>query len=262
MEPDSSTGDVALEAQQFSRITFVTTMLFLTVGSIAIVMGLFYASPVADGLAILITFLLFPLSLVAHLHARRGRVERAMAYSSFTWYTIATGMIVVGERLYGVLIVTSTMPVLVALPFVSQAILRRLIIVSVFIIIVGSVGAVFPPVITPTVPDYVVAYVQSFATAVISCVIMLSFWQSAGKLQAIAAGMRKAISDLKESEKLLEVKVEERTAELERAFLEMSDINEVATMVNSTLDVDQVLSLIHISEPTRLDARSRMPSSA
>ena len=245
MELESSAGDANLEAHQFSRITFVTTLLFLTVGSIAIILGLGYSSPVADGLAILITFLLFPLSLVAHLQARRGQLERAVAFASLTWYTIAAGMIVVGERLYGVLIVTSTMPVLVALPFVSQFILRRLIMVSIFIIIVGSIGALFPPVITPTVPDHVVAYVQSFSTAVISCVIMLSLWQSAGKLQAIAAGMRQAITDLQESERSLESKVEHRTAELEQAFEEISNLNEIASIVNSTLDVHKVIDTIY-----------------
>ena len=245
MTGDSSVGDPSQEAQQFSRITFVTTLLFLTVGSIAIIMGLIWGSPVAQGLAVLITFFLFPLSLVAHLQARRGNVERAMAFSSLTWYTIATGMIVVGERLYGILIVTSTMPVLVALPFVSQFILRRLIIVSILIILVGSVGALFPPVITPTVPDNIVAIVQSFATAIISCVIMLSLWQSAGKLQAIAAGMRRAITDLQESERSLESKVEHRTAELEQAFEEISDLNEIASIVNSTLDVHKVIDTIY-----------------
>jgi len=233
------------EAKQFSSITLATTMLFMTVGSIALFMTLVFSSPVAKGLAVLIVFLLFPLSLLAHLQARKGNLNQAVLMMSIAWYAIAAGMIVVGERLYGVLIVTATMPVLMTLPFVSQRILRRLIIASIILIFAGSVGALFPPVITPTVPDKTVAYVQSFATAVISCVVMLSLWQSAGKLKAAAIGMREAIVALQQSEKSLELKVDERTAEVEQAFREISDINAIANIVNSTLDVNEVKDTIY-----------------
>jgi len=244
--------NLSLEAELFSRITFATTLLFLIVGSISLFFAVFYQSPVATGLAVLIGPVLFPLSLYAHRLARREAIERSVLVICIVWYSISIGMIVVGERLYGVLIVCSTMPVLMTLPFVSEQVLKRIVSASIFLIIAGSVGAVFPPVITPTVPDQLIAYVQSFATAAISCVIMLSLWQSGGRLKAASAGMREAITALQESEKSLENKVEARTSELavkntelEQAFGEISDINEIARIVNSTLDVNVVKNTIY-----------------
>ncbi|MEH6519190.1 MAG: response regulator [Halioglobus sp.] len=250
MQVDST--KISLEAELFSRITFATTVLFLVVGSISLFFALVYQSPVAKGLAGMICLLLFPLSLFAHRLAKRDKVERSVLFTCVVWYLIAAGMIVVGERLYGVLIVTATMPVLMTLPFVSERLFRRIILASITVIVAGSVSAVFAPVITPTVPDQLIVYVQSFSTAAISCVIMMSLWQSGGRLKAAATGMREAIAALQESEKSLEKKVESRTAELadknvelEDAFSEISDINNVASIVNSTLDVDVVKTTIY-----------------
>jgi signal transduction histidine kinase/CheY-like chemotaxis protein len=233
------------ESKQFSRITLLATVLFLTVGAIALVITQLFQSPVATGLAVVGGFVLFPLCLVAHRHALRGNLNRAVGLISIAFYVIAAAMIVVGERLYGVLVVASTIPVMVSLPFVSRRILQRLILVTIGMLVVGSVSALFPPVITPTVPDHVINYVQSFSTPLLVGVIMLALLQSAGKLQAAAQGMRKAISELQESEKNLEIKVDERTAEVQKAFREMSDLNELAGIVNATLDVDQVTDYIY-----------------
>jgi signal transduction histidine kinase/DNA-binding response OmpR family regulator/HPt (histidine-containing phosphotransfer) domain-containing protein len=245
MNSDASTDVRSLESIQFSKVTFVSTVLFLIVGSISIGLGLFFASPVAEGLAVVISLVLFPLCLTAHIQAKKGNTDRAVAFSTTAFYVIAIAMIVVGERLYGVLIVTATMPVLIALPFVSQLIFRRLLLVTISIIFIGSIGVLFPPVITPTVPDQLIAYVESFSVTVITGVLMLSLWQSAGKLKASAIGMREAIAKLQDSERLLETKVEERTAELEHAFAEIKNVNEIAQVVNSTLDVDEVVNTMY-----------------
>ncbi len=243
---------ISLEAELFSKITLARLVLFFIVGSIAFYFAVSYTSPVAKGLAALIGLILFPISLLAHRQVRRDRIDRSVILTSVTWYLIAVAMIVVGERLYGVLIVCATMPVLMTMPFVSERLLKRIVVASLVLIITGSIGALYPPVITPTVPDQLIAYVESFATSALSCVVMMALWLSGGRLKAAAEGMRKAITALKESEKSLENKVEKRTSELEvkntaleQAFREISDINEVAGIVNSTLDVDVVKNTIY-----------------
>ena len=71
--------EISSESQQFSRITFITAILFLTVGSISVVLGLLFNSPIADALGILIGGLLLPLSFYSHYEARRGNLDRAVA---------------------------------------------------------------------------------------------------------------------------------------------------------------------------------------
>jgi signal transduction histidine kinase/DNA-binding response OmpR family regulator/HPt (histidine-containing phosphotransfer) domain-containing protein/uncharacterized membrane protein HdeD (DUF308 family) len=241
---DDSTA-LSVEARSFTRITVISGLLFVIVGSLALVLAMLYTSPVAWGLAILIDGILLPLSYLSYRWAKQDRRETSATVLAVIWYAIAVGMIIVGERLYGILLVTSILPVLMSLPYVSQVLLRRLILTSVLLVLVGSVGALFPPIITPTVPDDLIAYVESFSTASITMMVMLAIWQSAGRLRASADGMREAIAALKESERGLETKVEARTAELRKAVKEMADLNEIAIIVNSTLDLDKVKDSIY-----------------
>ncbi len=235
----------SVEAQLFSRITLVSGGLFVVVGSTALILAILYASPVAWGLAILIDGILVPMSYVSYRWAKRGHLDKSALALACIWYSIAIGMIIVGERLYGILLVTAILPVMMNLPYMSQALLRRLIVASVALVLVGSVGALFPPIITPTVPDETVSMVQSFSTAIITMMVMLAIWQSAGRLSSVTEGMRRAIAALQESERLLETKVEERTDELQRALKETADLNEIARIVNSTLDVGRVKDIIY-----------------
>ena len=241
----NSTTQVSSESQQFSTITLVSLVLFLTVGSIATVLSFFFDSPVATGLGAVILLLLLPLCVVAHWQVKKDKLDRAVAFVATAWYIISFGMIIVGDRLFGVLIVTATLPILMVLPFASRSMFRALIVGSVLLISIGSITRLTVTFYTSAVPDDIIADVESFCVTVLSLVVMLSLWQSAGKLKAASSGMLEAIVALQDSEKSLEIKVEERTGELEKAFQEISDINEIASIVNSTLDVDKVLDTIH-----------------
>ncbi|MEH6587075.1 MAG: response regulator [Halioglobus sp.] len=239
------TAQISSESQQFSTITLITLLLFMTVGSISAVVGFIWVSPVARGLGAVILLLLVPLCMIAHWQVKKDNLDRAVAFVVTAWYVVSFGMIIVGDRLFGVLIVTATMPVLMVLPFASQSMFRGLIVGSILLIFVGSITRLTVSFYTSAVPDVVIADVESFSVSVLSMVVMLSLWQSGGKLKAAAAGMRQAIVALQDSEKSLEMKVEERTRELEQAFQEISDINEIAGIVNSTLDVDKVKDTIY-----------------
>ncbi|MCX2982827.1 response regulator [Halieaceae bacterium IMCC14734] len=236
---------VSVEAQQFSNITLATSLLFLTVGLISGSLAIFFGSPVATTLALFVFALILPLAIMAHLQAKKDNVDRAVGLVSSVWYIISVFMIIIGDRLYGVLIVTATLPVLMVLPYVSLLMFRWVISGSIVLIVVGSITKLLPTWYTATVPDHVIADVESFSVTALSAVVMLSLWQSGGRLKQAAEGMRKAIVALKESEKSLELKVEERTAELEQAFREITAVNDIATLVNSTLDVDTVMDTIY-----------------
>jgi hypothetical protein len=227
--------EISSESQQFSRITLAASSLFLAVTVITTGLYFVFDATIALALAILWGGLLMPLTFLAHFSALRGHLDRAAVLVTTVWYMIALCMIFVGERMYGVLIVTATLPVLVVLPYASQSMFRRTMIGSFLIIAAGSVAQLLPTLYTSQVPDGVMSIVESFSTTSLLGVAMLSLWLSGGKLKATAAGMREAIVAL----------MEVRTEELNEAFREISDLNRIASIVNSTLDLEEVKRTIY-----------------
>jgi len=236
-----------VEATLFSRLSLATSLIFFLVSYICAYLGLSYGSPAANIIAVLSGLVLLPLAIAAYFSARSNNVDRSITLIVSVWYAIGLSMLLVGARFYSTLLVCSIMPVLMALPFVPQKLLRRFIMISGGFLIIGSVNAQFEPIIAPTVPDNIVFNIISGMNVLLIGVVMMTVWQSGGRLAAAARGMRKAIADLQESERSLEVKVEERTSELALALHEITAINEVATTVNSTLDTDRVLETVHES---------------
>ena len=239
-----SIADLSVESQLVARISVATIFTYIATLVICLGLSAFYQSPVVYLLAGLCLLVLLPLSGSGYFQAKKGRVERAATLIVATYYVLSLGLLLVGARMYALLIVSSIIPIVIAMPFVSARLVQRIIVLSLGFIFLGTFGALFPPVITPTVPDITVFRVTLFASSVLCTVAFLSLWTSGGRMEAASQGMRRAISRLEDSERSLEMKVEERTSELEQAFQESSDINAIATIVNSTLDVDKVQDII------------------
>ncbi len=242
---ETRTTEPEIESQLVARLSMATLLMFSMVAALCSYIYYMYRSPTVLLIEVLVVVVMLPLSIAAYRVARRGRTERAVAWVIATWYVISACMILAGARLYAVLLVTSILPVLIAMPFISQQLLQRIMLISLAFILAGTVGALFPPLIKPTVPDQTIFYVTLFSASMLTAIAMLSLWTAGGRLQSAATGMREAITALQESERSLESKVEERTAELEQAFGEISDINNIAGIVNSTLDVNEVKSTIY-----------------
>lgn len=232
-------------ARQFSHIALVTTALLVVTEGVSTSLALAFGSPVAWTIAIVVITVLLPVSIGAYIAARRDRIRLSVSLIVAIWYGLVLVTILVGSRLFSVTLVCAIMPVIMAMPFVVPSMLQKIIVFSLTFMLTGSIAAMFPPLITPTVPDDLMFYVDASLSFLLVSVVMLSMWQTGGKLAAAADGMRKAIAELKESERLLESKVEERTAELNHALREITDINQIASVVNSTLDVHKVIDIIY-----------------
>jgi two-component system sensor histidine kinase/response regulator len=242
--PAQETNEISVEAQLVARISLATIVTYLFTFIICAYMIVNFNSPTVKLIAGLCAFVMLPLAFAGYIQARKNNYERGVIFCISTWYVLCVCMLVVGVRMYALLIVGALLPVLIAMSFLRARTLQRIMALSIFFIIVGTVGANFPPVIKPTVPDVTVLHATLFASAVLCTVAMLSLWTSGSRLQVAAAGMREAITALRESEKSLEAKVEERTSKLENAFREISDINEITGIVNSTLDLEEVKDTI------------------
>jgi signal transduction histidine kinase/DNA-binding response OmpR family regulator/HPt (histidine-containing phosphotransfer) domain-containing protein len=238
---------LSVEAQLFSNFSLTTAIMFSLLGCLLLYLTLAFDSPTTLILTPVIFFLLLPMSMRSYRQARRDKVESSVLWAISVWMLVTLAMILVGARVYALFTVCPILMVMVAMPYVSPRFLQRVILVAISLITLGSITALFPPVITPTVPDRYVFYIVLIWSPLLFCVVALSIWQSGGRLQAAGAGMRSAIAALQKSERSLEAKVEERTAELaakntelEHAFHEISDINEIAGIINSTLDLEEV----------------------
>jgi signal transduction histidine kinase len=249
----NASGAISEEAQAFSRLSFATTILLVITDILATTLAIGFGSPIAQGIALVATFIIIPLSLGSNYFVRKNNLQLSVSLNVGIWYILALAVFMVGGRLYSVMLVCCIMPVMMAMPFVEAKMLQRIIAISLTFILTGSIGANFPPFVTPTVPDYLMVYVDVGMSSLLAAVVMLSMWQTGGRLAAAVTGMRKAIGELQESERSLETKVEERTAELETAFREISDINEIAIIVNSTLDVDKVIDTIYADAQKKFD---------
>jgi two-component system sensor histidine kinase/response regulator len=237
-------NEISVEAQLVAQICLATIATYLVTTVICAYMIINFNSPTVKLIAGLSVLVMLPLAFAGYIQARKNHHERGVIFCISTWYVLCVCMVVVGLRMYALLIVAALLPVLIAMPFLHARTLQRIMGLSIFFIIVGTIGANFPPVIKPTVPDITVLHATLFASSVLCTVAMLSLWTSGGRIQTAATGMRQAITALKESEKSLEGKVDERTAKLEIAFREISDINEITGIVNSTLDLEEVKDTI------------------
>ena len=163
---DTSPNEIGTEAQQFSRITLATTILFVSVTLITATLGFVFDSPIARGLAYLWGGLLLPITIFSHYAALRGHLDRAVGLVSTVWYLIALCMIMVGERMYGVMIVTATLPILMVLPFASQAMFRRLIVGSILLIAAGTLA------VTVRVASVLVTFLPGTATSALNFALL------------------------------------------------------------------------------------------
>jgi len=127
--------------------------------------------------------------------------------------TVTTGIF--APRLWPLTSVFSILAVVIALPFVSGRHLLRLIVAAAGILTVGAVFAMFDPIVSlDPLPNTMLRVLVPIGTLIGAVLCMLSIWQSGARMQETIDEAMAANDALRESERTLERKVEERTAEL------------------------------------------------
>jgi hypothetical protein len=166
--------------------------------------------------------------------ASQNRVDPALLLVSSLIWALALVPAVRGAT--GALL--SLVPVVLAVAYSSRRTLRQIIAGSVVVCGVAALLATFEDLL-PTQLDVTAAgRIEGAAATTLVALLSFSLWHSATRLWAMLARATEANRALAESERTLERKVEERTAEL-------SDLNEFARLVNATLDLDRVLSTMN-----------------
>lgn len=136
--------------------------------------------------------------------------------------TIGVGLAFIGllvtfvaPQAYPTTAVIAVWSVVVALPYLTGRQLRPLIIVATVCALGTGLFAIRPPIpIAASVPEWLVRVLLGTITPVLSGLIFFLLWQYSSRLNDTLQQVRDANEALRESERSLEGKVRERTAEL------------------------------------------------
>jgi signal transduction histidine kinase len=191
-----------------------------------LVMWWFYRTP-----SLLIIAGLVALTIVDQRYAIRytlaNRVETGILALSVAIWTPTIGMAVLAPQVWAITVVFSVLAVLLALLYVGSGRLLGLIGVSCVILGIGGyfhtspLWHAFPPDTSPAVLGAIIAC----GSGVGAVLCMFSVWQSNTRVLETVAGLR-------ESERTLEQRVEERTVDLVESQRELSLARDEALAAN------------------------------
>jgi signal transduction histidine kinase/DNA-binding response OmpR family regulator len=186
-----------------------------------------------------ITGVILPCFAYAHRLAGRNRVDTALLLvSSLIWVVSLVPAGVRSGDVLAVAILMALLPVVLAVAYSSRQTLLRIMWISIGVCALASFLATFEDLIPTRLTQDAARRVEGGIATLIVALISLSLWHSASRLREMLEQTQAANRALAESERSLERKVEERTAEL-------SDLNELARTVNATLDLDRVLATMN-----------------
>jgi signal transduction histidine kinase len=185
----------------------------------------------------------------AHLVAR-GRVNWGLACATGTIWICALGPASRGAVTLAIAVTLTFLPVIIAVPHLGRRdLLRMVICASVWAGVCATVAGT-GPWLESTLPDRQLGLLAVPILLVGVGLAMFAIWHVSSHLLESLSEVQVSNQALRDSEQLLERKVEERTAELgtknqelEAALVEVSDVDEIIQTANTTLDVGRVVEV-------------------
>ncbi len=235
-EPGAGALELAPEALLLRQFLTWAGAVAVGVAILLLVMWILFRSPVALAVVGLTVFVALPGLVYSYRLAGQNRVDPALLLSScIIWGLALISAASRGGTNLGTAALFSLWPVVLGVAYSSRRTLLRIILISTAVCAVASVLNVYDNLLTTsTLPEEAARRLQGTIVTVYVALISLSLWHSGSRLREILEETRAANRALAESERSLERKVVERTAEL-------SDLNELTRVVNATLDLDRVL---------------------
>jgi signal transduction histidine kinase len=163
---------------------------------------------------------------------RNGRTEvAAIGIASGILVMVLTGTYLSGSVVMPIMAVLTLWPLIVALPYLGQKWLLRLMFVTTGSAVFVSVLSLFGDLvgISASVPSWVWITIDAATLPMFVGFMCLFVWHYSSHLQDTLSQLRSANAALKESERELERKVAERTEELARKNQELMQLDEMKT---------------------------------
>lgn len=202
------------------------------------------------GLQLLLPLSTLPFCLgVVYLFAlravRRGSLEQAVVALSVGLWVLAVCLAITVPVIYAVIAVVTIWPVIIALPYTSRKTLVRLITGSTIVAIVTALLSLRQePFSLDPVPQWIVDAAPAAVVPILTGLIFLLLWQYSSRLNETLDQMRLANAALQESERVLEAKVLERTAELADANTSLRDAEERSRAIVEASPIPIVITRI------------------
>jgi signal transduction histidine kinase len=206
---DGAVSPEALQLRQYLR-WFATPNLAAVVG--LVILYQFWSVAILPVLALAVGLNGISAS-VAYRRAGQNRVEEAVVWQSAGLWSLS--ILLASASFYALSIIAAILGVVIAVPYVPDRDVLRMALVATGVVSLASVirvvGAPFPP---DGIPDSVVQPILSIGMPVFAAACALSLWHTSRTLAKVHARIANVNQELQESERLLEQKVAERTAEL------------------------------------------------
>ena len=223
-------------------------------GRVALGVGLFFLllfalrrSPASLIIGTFTLVVIWPVIRFGIGSAERGRRTQAIAVVSATVWAL---VLITGARGSTALVAglpLLVIPMILALPHVSSRSLFK-IAIGAIAVCAGAVALTLPDSLLPsTLPENVLAVIVLPLATLSASLALLSLWQVASRLRASVTETREMNVALAESERSLERKVGERTAELKEAMADISAVQKIVSTASSTLDPEEVLETVLVS---------------
>jgi signal transduction histidine kinase len=230
------------EEPNYLRI-WLRAYLWLTVATSAYLFGLFLVR--RSFASILIAIVLAGAAMIIRWGvslAARERYQAALAVFCFSNWGVVLLIATRGEVALTAGLPMLIMPVVIAVPYTTPRALYRLSGVGLLICAVAATVAALGPFMPSSISDNDLSKIMVPIVVTTTAMLLFGIGQVGSRLRASLREIRAANAALRESERSLEKKVEERTAELAAKNVELSEIEAIARTVNSTLDLDEVLT--------------------
>ncbi len=240
-QPASGLSEEATLLLQFLRWAQIVGV------ALGTVLGVLYAifrSPMSLALALLAFLVCLPGLRYAQSRVHRNRTQAAVFFIASLLWTISLALSLIGFRVFAASAMVAVLSVVIALPYSTPKLMRRVMVGAALVCALDALLALFGPVVVSTLPAETSQMVVLTFVPILLGLCLISLWHSSSRLRRSGDEMKKAILRLGESERTLERRVEQRTAELDQKIAEIMDINEVARTVNSTLDLQRVMQAV------------------
>jgi hypothetical protein len=237
---DAASVDLTPEAVQMRQ--FLAAYFVICVGTLVLIgfMWLLNRTDVTLIMFIFVAFVSLPLGGYARWLAGRDQVDRALLLLCFlAWPLSLVPSAARGGSFLAISVVLALWPVVLGVAYsASRRTLQQILWTSILFCAAASVLSTYDDLMTTRLSEAAARRIEGIVATGFVALLALSLGHSGSRLREMLAQMREANRALEESERALEGKVEERTAEL-------SDLNELQRMVNATLDLDRVLAAIN-----------------
>ena len=218
----------------YSRALLVVGIFFFAVFAIR-------QSPASLIFAIIMTLIYYPASLYGLKAARKGNAKPAIYIIIFICWSLALAIASRGTTALPASLPMLLLPMIIALPYASN---RNLLGIAsgALVVCAGAVALTLHGSFLPSsLAETTLALIMLPNIIVVTGLATFGLWHVGTRMRRVLAETEVMNKALAESERSLEQKVRARTAELEHALAEISDIEDIARTVNVTLDLDDVI---------------------